>query len=33
LLEALQQLGVVDREFNILPPPNRQRIAEAGERH
>jgi hypothetical protein len=22
LLKALQQLGVVDQEFNILPPPN-----------
>jgi hypothetical protein len=33
LLEALQQLGMVDREFNILPPPHLPRVADAGKRH
>jgi len=31
LLEALQQLGMVDREFNILPPPNQPGVADPGK--
>jgi hypothetical protein len=32
LLKALQQLGMVDQEFNILPPPN-WNVPDAGKPH
>jgi len=30
LLKALQQIGLVDEEFNILPPPNARTAADPG---
>jgi hypothetical protein len=33
LLKALQQLGLVDEDFNILPPPNARTFAGPGQPH
>ena len=33
LLKALQQLGLVDEEFNILPPPYPRAATDGGASH